>query len=151
MGLRDPSWSSVWWKSVLPWMVPVPKVPKYCNVWLACTSCFLPHDIYNTIHLCTLESSHDFHHRFQKLKPPNWFPVNFSLHSYVSRALQDLLSCTAGSQHAFRWWQHTSINLTNLVQHAICNYFPLSSWIFSPDYFQFNLYVGKDSTFRKDS
>lgn len=44
------------------------------NVWLACTSCFLPHDIYNTIHLLTLKSSHDYHHRFQKLwNHPNDF------------------------------------------------------------------------------
>lgn len=84
------------------------------------------------------------------LKPPKWFPVNFSLQSSVSGVLCDLLSCTAGSQLAFRWWQHTSINLTNLVWHAVCNYFPLSSWYFSPAYFQFNLYVGKDSTFKKD-
>lgn len=112
-------------------MVPVPKVPKYCNVWLACTSCFLPHDI--TIPFtCSLWKVHMISITdFKNSKTTQLiFPVNFSLHSSVSGALQDLLSCTAGSQHALRWWQHTSINLTNLVQHAVCNYFPLSSWFF---------------------
>ena len=57
-----------------------------------------------------------------------FFPPLLSAES-TARSPQDLLSCTAGSQHTSRRWQSTNVNLTNLVQHAVCNYF-LLSWCF---------------------